>query len=58
MREKEFDNVTVLQKITTEAMIHFALAEDIDQIINILKILLLPTDKQDAIDRNSRTASE
>ena len=58
MKDEEFDDVTVLQEITAEAMIHLALAEDTQQIINILKTLPPPTDKQDAMGRNGGTASE
>lgn len=58
MKDEEFDDVTVLQEITAEAMIHLALAEDTKQIIDILKTLDAPTDKQLVTGRNGSSACE
>jgi len=58
MKDEEFDDVTVMQEITAEAMIHLALAEDTKQIIDILKTLDAPTDKQLSMGRNGGSACQ
>lgn len=58
MKDEEFDDVTVLQEMYAEAMIHHALAESPAQIIEILKTLDPPTKKQEATGRHGGTACE
>lgn len=58
MKDEEFDDVTVLQEMYAEAMIHHALAENPTQILAILKTFDPPTKKQEEMGRNGGTACE